>query len=358
MNLNLTEELRHRNSAKRTSGFTTSQAAKNASPEPVDFTTCLIHAADLNQMELPRRMCLLDKWLCQGDLGYIFAPRGVGKTWLAMALPAALSQGKSLGVWGAGDQACGVLYVDGEMPLELTQYRSRGLDLGAGNLTYLHHEVLFDKLGSSLNVGLSTHREALTNLMVGQGFDCLILDNLSSLACGVDENKGNEYEPIGQWLLELRRRKITVIVVHHAGRNGFMRGHSKREDACSWILELRDAKTDEEPGAKFVGHFAKPSRNTGDPMPDLLWHFTSDDDGRTQIQCELAQVTEYEKFIQHVIDGVERQVDIAELMGKTKGTICKWTSKALKEGRISGSSSKLLPPKMNIIPMHRADIDD
>ena len=211
-------------------------------------------------------------------------------------------------------------------------------------MTYLHHETVFDTLEASLNIALGEHRAALTALIVEKGFQCLILDNLSALASGVDENKGNEYEPIGQWLLELRRRKITVIVIHHAGRNGLMRGHSKREDACSWILELRDAKQESETGAKFISHFAKPSRNSGDSMPDLLWHFTTDATGQASILCEQAQTTEYEQFIRHVIDGVEQQKDIAEMMGKNKGTICKWAAKALKEGRISGSKNKLLPP--------------
>ena len=85
----------------------------------IDLSTCLVTAADLEAMQVPKRTRLLDRWLCAADLGYIFAPRGVGKTWLAMALPSAISQGNSLGQWQAGEQACSVLYVDGEMPLEL-----------------------------------------------------------------------------------------------------------------------------------------------------------------------------------------------------------------------------------------------
>lgn len=311
---------------------------------PLNLASCLLTSSQLNLIQLPKRTVLLDRWLCEADLGYIFAPRGVGKTWLAMALPAAISQCKPLGEWKAGEKACRVLYVDGEMPLELTQYRSRGLNLGQGDVTYLHHEKLFEALGTSLNIGLAQHRESITGLIVENGFQCLILDNLSALASGVDENKGDAYEDIGQWLLELRRRKITVIVIHHAGRNGLMRGHSKREDACSWIVELRDAKREGEPGAKFISHFAKPSRNTGEAMPDLLWHFTTEANGNASILCEQAQTTEYEQFIQHVMDGVEKQADIAEMMGKNKGTISKWVKKAQKDGRIAGGSSKLLPP--------------
>jgi hypothetical protein len=54
-------------------------------------------------------------------------------------------------------------------------------------------------------------------------------------------------------------------------------------------------------------------------------------------------VSEYEAFIQHVHEGVETQVEIAELMNKPKGTVSKWTTKAVAEGRIKRSGNQLLP---------------
>lgn len=314
-------------------------------PPMLNLAKCLVHAKDLETMNIPARLHILDRWLCEGDLGYIFAPRGVGKTWLGMSLPAAISKGAGLGQWTAGEQPIRVLYVDGEMPLELSQFRSRGMKMSEGDVTYLHHEVIFERQETCLNIGLNDHREAITRLLVEQDFRLLVLDNLSSLASGIAENKGDDYEPIAHWLLELRRRKITVIVIHHAGRNGLMRGHSKREDACSWIIELRDAKNDNEPGAKFVSHFSKCSRNTGESMPDLLWHFTTSESGEVAIHCETAQVSDYEAFIQHVLDGVESQTEIAEMMTKLKGTVSKWTSKAENEGRIKRVGNRLLPPE-------------
>ncbi len=117
-----------------------------------------------------------------------------------------------------GEKPCRVLYVDGQMRLELTLYRSRGLDLGVRDLSYLHHEMLFEKLGMSLSITLQDHREALMRLIEDLGIECLVLDNLSSLPSGVDENKGNEYEPIGQWLLNLRRRFFDSIRTLFANR--------------------------------------------------------------------------------------------------------------------------------------------
>lgn len=64
--------------------------------KPLDLSSCLLSSEDLCKMDVPKRPLLLGSWLCQGDLGYIFAPRGVGKTWLAMSLPVAVSKKKNL----------------------------------------------------------------------------------------------------------------------------------------------------------------------------------------------------------------------------------------------------------------------
>lgn len=357
--------------------YTPVQAVPGQQPPPrPPLAQFILTAEQLEALVIPPRPALLDQWLCEGDLGYIYAPRGVGKTWLAMALPGAISTRSPLGLWQAGEEAppadtpaasspedtpatpeedpspapapapshIPVLYVDGEMALKHSKYRARGLDLS--KVHHLHHEHLFNQSGTAVNIGEPEDRQRLTQALIEQGYRVLILDNLSSLASGIDENKGTDYEPLANWLLDLRRRKITVIVIHHAGRNGMMRGHSKREDACSWIIELRNARQESDPGAKFISHFAKPSRNTGDPLPDLLWHFTTDKaTGITDIKCELAQVSEYEEFIQHVLDGVTSQKDIAEMMNKNKGTVSKWARKALQEHRLGGGAHKLLPPK-------------
>jgi transposase len=50
------------------------------------------------------------------------------------------------------------------------------------------------------------------------------------------------------------------------------------------------------------------------------------------------------------VEGVTSQHDIAEMMNKNKGTISKWARRALEERRISGSPTKLNPPKDSAKP--------
>jgi len=72
--------------------------------------------------------------------------------------------------------------------------------------------------------------------------EILLLDNLSCLFTGLKENDADAWEVVLPWLLELRRNRIAVVFIAHAGRNGFMRGTSRREDAAFWIMQLTGAQ--------------------------------------------------------------------------------------------------------------------
>lgn len=79
---------------------------------------------------LPRKP-LLGQWFCEGDLGLIYAFRGVGKTWLALLIAKALAQGGSVGEWRTRERVK-VLYIDGEMPADLMRDRDKGLKSWGG----------------------------------------------------------------------------------------------------------------------------------------------------------------------------------------------------------------------------------
>lgn len=152
------------------------------------------------------------------------------------------------------------------MPAELMQERTNGLEAASENLIVLNHEILFDRTGLVLNLASTLTQQAITQYCLEVQAKCLVLDNLSTLVSGVKENDSDAWEKMLGWLLDLRRRRIAVIVVHHAGRNGEMRGTSRREDAAFWVIKLED-KLGSHAGqgggrrAHFVSLFTKPSRN-------------------------------------------------------------------------------------------------
>jgi hypothetical protein len=175
------------------------------------------------------------------------------------------------------------------------QARSLGLAGDNPNLLFLQHELLFsrspDLRKSCMNLTHTEFRQALTDFCVREGVKVLFLDNLSSLALGMRENEADDWETVLPWLLDLRRRKIAVVIIHHAGRSGKMRGTTKREDALAWIIALENRRADagDKRGARFVSFFDKPSRNTQEETPPFEWHLVTEADGRVTVRCERSE---------------------------------------------------------------------
>jgi len=160
-----------------------------------------------------------------------------------------------------------------------------------------------------------------------------MLDNLSTLASGIKENDSFEWERLHNWLLQFRRHKIAVILIHHAGRSGEARGTSKREDAAFWVISLDDAKkhADNKRGARFISRFTKPSRNTQDEVLPLEWHIVTDmASGEVSVACKAARTIE---VFRHMIeDGVTDCGQLADEMRVSPATISRMAKKAFDEG--------------------------
>ena len=198
-----------------------------------------IAAPCLKDLSLPPRRKLVGEWLCEADLFYVYAPRGLGKTWFSLGLATAIACKSEFGPWKLHDHAP-ALYVDGEMPCQSLQERLQGL--GADEeLTVLNHESLFHLTQKVLNLTDPQMQQALTRLCLKKGIKVMILDNLSCLFSGVKENDADAWEAVLPWLLELRRNHIAVGIVAHSGRNGNMRGTSRREDAAFAVIRLDEA---------------------------------------------------------------------------------------------------------------------
>src|SRR6185503_10347630 len=90
------------------------------------------------------------------------------------------------------------------------------------------------------------------------GIDLLITDNLSSLTAVIRDNDAESWGPIQDWLLRLRRRGISVLIVHHAGKGGQQRGTSRREDVLDTSISLLiPADYQASQGARFEVHLEK-----------------------------------------------------------------------------------------------------
>lgn len=298
-----------------------------------------VTSKELKGLIIVPRKKIMDEWFREGDLGYIFGFRGVAKTWFALGLSTALSTGGKIGAWQA-HETVQVAYLDSEMPAEDIRSRVLGLGLNESeNFHLLNHELMFERTGKVVNVNNPIIQKAITRYCIANKIQVFIIDNLSTSAYGMRENEADSWEQMNRWTLELRREKISVVIVHHAGRAGNMRGTSKREDAAFWVIQLDDAKkdSDDRNGARFISRFTKSSRNCQMDVPAYEWSFVTDPDtAEVIVKCKKSEGLVV--FHAVVDSGVTKPSEIAKVMGIQDYQVSRLAKKAIDQGWLERSS--------------------
>jgi len=213
------------------------------------------------EREIAPREFILSPIIPTQGLVMIYAPRGIGKTFVSLSVACSVASGASMfgGKWKSPN-ARKVLFVDGEMPASVLQERFASIIAGM--------ETDFDCSENLKVITQDLQESGITDLSTtcGQryieehleGVELLILDNLSSLCRSGRENESESWLPLQEWLLSLRRKKISVLIVHHAGKNGSQRGNSKKEDLLDTVVSLKKPKNyDSAEGARFEVHYEK-----------------------------------------------------------------------------------------------------
>jgi hypothetical protein len=204
----------------------------------VPLAASLVSSVDLLALTVPPKAPYLD-WLTERALVMVYGPRGVGKTYWLLELAICLAMPRPFLTWPVHIQAP-VLFVDGEMALDSLQKRLRQLagEHPPPGLHFLPSELVYARSGRDLTLTGSPDRLAIDAMLEEHTIKVLILDNVSCLFPGLDESKKQDWEPINAWLIRLRHRGVTVVVGHHAGKNGQQRGTSGREDNLDTVIVL------------------------------------------------------------------------------------------------------------------------
>lgn len=217
-----------------------------------------IDLQQLFDMDIKPREMVLSPIIPEKGLVMIYAARGTGKTHVADSIAYAVSTAGSFLKWNA-PTARRVLLVDGEMAAADLRDRLRNIKAAA---TASPEVGIFQLISGDLvdgGIGNLAAPKIQANLdPFLEGIGLLILDNLSSLTAVIRDNDAESWSPIQDWLLRLRRRGISVLIVHHAGKGGEQRGTSRREDVLDTSISLR-RPTDyvSTEGARFEVHIEK-----------------------------------------------------------------------------------------------------
>lgn len=225
---------------------------------PTNFACAVLSEEEIRGMALPERKYLLRGLIKEESITLINGFRGEGKSMFVMAISNEVTWGGKVGPWKV-EHPVNALIVDGEMPIDLIQDRMKRMNIGRGYKhkpaqLFIYPECYAYRIGMHRASLLDpAWRKAILEIVVGLNIGLLVLDNLSSLAPGIDENSKMEFDPVNRWLLELRFHKLAIIMTHHTGKAGMQRGTSSHEDHLDVSLLLKRPRDySEEDGCKFI----------------------------------------------------------------------------------------------------------
>jgi hypothetical protein len=225
----------------------------------------ILNSEELLSEKFPPRSLMLTPWLPEKGLAMIFAPRGVGKTWVALSIAHAVASGGAFLRWQA-PRPRRVLYLDGEMPGVALQGRYRAVvaasmtNAPAENFRLLAADFQRDGLPDLADIGAQRFYDSAI-----ADAELIIVDNLSTIARGLRENEADSYGPVQSWMLAQRAAGRSVVTIHHAGKGGGQRGTSRKEDVLDTVISLtRPPGYVASEGARFEVRFTKSRGFWGD----------------------------------------------------------------------------------------------
>lgn len=294
-----------------------------------DLSKALVSYTDLLALKIPERPRYLP-WLPEGGNTMVFGPRGIGKTFFQLALATALTRGKPLWKWEC-PAPVGVLYVDGEMQLDELRQRATALmdPPPVAPLVFLTSQLVYQRCGGKdlILTSEAMRQEVVKILDAHPDIRVLILDNISCLFSGINEDSKQDWEPVNAWLIRLRHRGISTVLVHHAGKGGQQRGTSGREDSLDTVIQLaRPTGGDAREGCHFELSFTKCRSTTGEPVAPLDVRLDTVNE-RLQWVWQPLEVSTLDRARRLVAEGVQGPTELAEELGINKG----YASRILKK---------------------------
>jgi len=327
-----------------------------------DLRKYIITQSQLHVEPIPSQKLLIGGWMPEDSFGMVYANRGVGKSWFCMALAVAIAEGRSsfLG-WQINSQQ-NVLYIDGEMAkIELKERFDTLCSKPLDNLFIMPSETLY-RDGNPIALDDKAEQFAIDKMLqeldeAGNRAQVIVLDNLSTLRRGVNENDNTETQDLITWLVSLRHRGYTVMIVHHSGKSGQQRGASIIEVPMDYVIKL-SAPEKNAPifgdGARFGVKFEKVRKK----MPkhnDFTALLRPDENDRLQLYYDQhdEKIDDY-FFVLRVIgkEGDISQRQIAKTLGLSVGKVNGAIKRLAKDGLINNSRDCKLPTTFGRKTLH------
>jgi AAA domain/CHC2 zinc finger len=320
------------------------QARPYEPPKKVTIDDIIIPASDFYQLDIPERQELLFPWLKEDSINLVSGWRGCGKTWFALGVIDAVTRGENFGPWECR-KSVPCLFLDGEMTVSDDHERIENLNLYTDreNPLYIYSDAYANQLGlPRAHLANESWRQKMKQILITRKIKLWVVDNLASLASGLDENKKQDWDPINSWLLELRFAGISTIMLHHVNKDGGQRGTSAREDNLDTSIMLKKPYDyTPEDGARFIVHFSKARVRTSrlNLITDTEFKLVADESGN-HIWTFNSVRKETKNEILRLLDEGMTQTDIKNTLRIDKGYVSRTRKQAIKDGLLT-SKNKL-----------------
>ena len=226
-------------------------------------------------------------------------------------------------IWVAPEPA-GVLYGDGELPLNLLQERIRLLHQVHKYLPDNFNLLARDEQEKGIPCLSQPNGQEFIEQALQPDTKLIVLDNISTLVRNGLENESRSWQPVQDWTLEMRLRGYSILLIHHTGKSGDQRGTSSRIDTPDGAIKLTPLEMPLDEGeTSMMLTYIKPLRHARkskqtEPrkliMTDGFWEW------------EAAEQTNRER-ITELLEADWKQKDIAQELGITPSAVCQQVKK-------------------------------
>ena len=309
----------------------------------IDFLTMKLDAIDF----------IIEPILPVANSAMIWSLTGAGKTYIMLYMSYCVAAGiPDCFVWNI-PRARPVVYVDGEMDAQTLQERQaelyKGLIAQSGPASVPARgflKIITPDLQPKYPPRINS-KEGRARIEEHFQEGCLfVADNISTLSPGADEKETEDWAPVQEWILYLRRHKVATFLVHHGNASGQKQlGSSKKEHQLSSNLRLR-ASSDWTPevGLRVEARLDKLRRRGMNGNWEPKWGQPFEialrvDNGAASFSHRPMMRILRERAVQMLLAGM-RENDVAQETGLSRFTIYRLNKKVKVDGIQAASDSE------------------
>ncbi len=291
------------------------------------------------QQDLPDRRYFLYPIIPEASITLVAGEDGSGKSMFCMGITDALAKGQHFHPWenrAGGPIKC--FYFEGEMHPYDFQARLIQMDTNENFHVYSVGSNHSDSNPFSRgNLTEPAYRQALAIKIIQEGYKFVVIDNLASLAPGINENTKADYDPINQWLLSLRHAGVTIFLVHHLGKGGEQRGTSAREDNVDNIIYIKKPQRHgAQDGCKFDLSFDKFRGRVDADSRDLVrnrtFWYRQNDQGQYVWHRSESILEDSAGVLRDLVEGNISLREIGERNGISQSTVTRRKQEFIEQG--------------------------